>query len=160
MFSKKAQYFAFNMLQMIFGVFVFVSMMILLQCIEPKIYPVLNHFTIDEVAELDDKDGFTIKGTLDKNRSCTFKAITIYTKRDYDNKLIPVNYSFEKNNQIHSRAPVEQSWGPWTIHLPSDYKSANIFIYTTHECHPMYDTVSLAKEFEIINTGNALVIRQ
>lgn len=106
------------------------------QKMEGMIYPVVTSFELTKVTKI--SDGVKIWGSFDKNRSCSFEKI--YGVLEENGIKSTVDVDFMDNRR--TRQIGEQIFGPWKIELTGN-EIKNVKIYTVHECHPLYDTITL-----------------
>lgn len=145
MTASNRQKFSFRVLEIVFGAFLMLSMLVLSEETESNVMPVVTDFNVASAKETD--DGVEITGHMRKIRHCEFLDMAVYAKSG--KHFEPVSFRFDDPVEIHSRAPVAQTWGPWTLMLHPDVKGEELAIYTTHECHALYDTNSFVHSFKI-----------
>ena len=142
----------FRMLEMIFGVFLFVVLLSSAKSVESKLFPVISGFNITQITELD--NGIEIRGMMNKKRSCKPNGMSVYVKTSTSTTNMPVDYMIEENAP-ENRAAIHQSWGPWVIFIPEKYDSADIKLFTSHSCHVFYDTPTNIHNFSIARDNNS-----
>ena len=130
-------------LQITFAFIIFTYTIYAYRAVETEIHPVVEDFKVTSI----ERGGstVTIEGVMIKDRACVFEGLLVYGSRS-DNPAILLDFQFLDSDgyvqKIRSRSKGYQTWGPWVIYLPEQFKTGLINIYSTHSCWPFWQTES------------------
>lgn len=147
----------FSLLYILFGAFMIIGLLYLSKDIEREYFPVIKDFDILTISEYN--DGFQITGTMNKSRECEFLGLVAYVNKPQTKLLKPISVEFgdlvqQDYAELHTRAPIEQIWGPWYVTVPYDYEKTHIDFYAHHRCHSFYMTFAKIASFNVIKDDN------
>lgn len=143
----KSTAFGYNVLTVVFGIFLVIAILPLWKKLEPRMFPIVEQFTVSQVVPV--KGGIAAQGTMKKVRECQFKSLAIYGKAPGDKTPKLLDYSFEAEASTKSRIEGHQAWGPWMIYIEGASEGWTISMYAYHECVHLYTLTSKLTEFTI-----------
>lgn len=94
----------------------------------------VKDFTISKVVS--NSEGYSISGTMDRNRTCEFKGLTVYGHPVDGSPRHLLPYSFLKEAETKHRSLGVQAWGPWQVMVsmkPED-RIHHLEFAATHQC--------------------------
>lgn len=137
----------YNTLEIVFGIFLVLALLPIWKQLEPKLFPVVEDFTVEEVIPVE--GGIAAQGTMKKVRQCQFKSLVIYGKAPGAKKPQLLDYSFEIEAKTSSRVTGSQNWGPWMIYIEGVSEGWTVSMFAYHECTNLYTLTSKLTEFTI-----------
>lgn len=149
---------SFRVLEIIFGVFLIMSIFFNTETFEQHFFPVVSDFNVNSIQKVE--DGIEISGTMVKDRSCKFKELMVYIKDKGSSVSVPASFEFLDNSSSKDRAAIAQAWGPWKVFIPGKHSQLDIKMFSRHNCHSFYDTYGKLTEFSILESDEGMVINQ
>lgn len=102
---------------------------------EPVSLPVIRDFLIHEVRR--SNEAISVKGTMSKVRDCELLNVGAYAlfASGAERVRVPVKFLDAYGDDLHTRAPGTQGWGPWMLTIPMTPDAVAIQLYAVHRCH-------------------------